>query len=360
MHFKFLLEDAILAKYSSEINIMMSNAIEVVTDALCGFVQMSLYEVVHLAIMSCVYGVVGFWLFLAICPTFFVLFLFWPLSLYHRLIAKPLSKTKRKIRLRKVLCDPSKLAEYETHNAFLSEMNKVGDLGIIPIDYAVMKYVGQQVPLVVQQEYNHATNNLKTKKEYAKKDSMRRWSWWFFLQDLIFLRTPAKLAIGLCMQVETQSPVFLAGMVKAFNGQLSNMLIYHALEECEHAAVTVHNLRKQTDLFHIWLGGLLKAVQDGLQFFYLPIAVAIGQPRLLLNPFKFVGDWLELMTTMMGIFSTLDDAQAQIWHPQPLEPARYERIMKEVEKVFLERDIAFEITEEAEYEIEVCENQKSK
>jgi len=296
MHFKFLLEDAILAKYSNEVMIMMSNAIEVVkpvvTDAVRGFVQMTLYDLVHLAIMSCVYGVVGFWLFMSLFPTIFTFVFFWPSALYHRLTAKPLTKTKRKIRLRKVLCDPSKLAEYKTQNSFLDELNKVGDHAATPIDYAVMKYVGEEVPLVVKQEYNHATNNLKTIKEYAKEDSLRRWSWWFFLQDLIFLRTPVKTAIGLCMHVETQSPVILAAMIKAFDRQLSNMLIYHALEECEHAAVTVHNLRKQTNLFHIWLGGLLKAVQDGLQMMYLPIAVAIGQPKLLLNPFKFVGDWL--------------------------------------------------------------------
>jgi len=354
---KFLL-DRDVSYYQTLLNFLRVDALAFVQTTAQTAFSMTASEWLLFLIWSLVYAFIGFHLFLIFFPPFGAVVFYWPMALYHRLTAKPLTKTKRKINLRKVKATPEQLAEFETDNVFISEMTRLGDRHAHIFDFCVMKYVGESVPLIQKQEHQHAMQNIKTFSEYNKTDEMQRWNWFLALKDWACLRSTEKFGVAMGLHIEATSPIAIYTIVKYCQEQTSAMLTYHALEECEHAAVTVHNLRKKTNLLYIWLTGIFKTVTDSMMLLFLPFAVIIGNPILILNPFKMFFDWCCYLHMMMGIFKNIEDARAQVWHPQPLEPARYEKFTKEMEEFFLKRGLDFEIIEQAEYEIDIVESKK--
>jgi len=116
------------------------------------------------------------------------------------------------------------------------------------VDYAVMKYVGKDVPLIVEQEYRHATMHHSAKTEIKDEEEVKRAkdssNLINFLRKFL-LRRGDRLGTLWCGAIEAANMygLFLNCLVN--NGRM-NIVKFHLFEEAEHASVTVNNLKRKT------------------------------------------------------------------------------------------------------------------
>lgn len=272
---------------------------------------------------------------------------------------RPKQKTSRTLFLRKLKQEGddvmSAMSGGEVSNPFLEEFLKLFMLFAHTVDYAVMKYVGSKVPLLVKQEYGHAKmHHQAVKKEKVEHgDSMGRWKWFLFLSDLFLLRVGKTIGTALCGYVEASSWVW--GIVPEcfpfvrFNGFMSDLMAFHALEEAEHAAVTLQELKPKSSVLVNLLLFPLAVVFHALYMLLPPFVCLLTQPVLLLQPKTYVHLLLYYLTFIPTFIITVL-AMMVYWLFPVVESGAlhafiYKRFLKQVER----RDIKFDVVAQEVY-----------
>lgn len=175
-------------------------------------------------------------------------------------------------------------------NPWKDEDNKFGIHVADHIDYAVMKYIGDDVPHVVEQEYQHAKMHHAAQAD--AKQEKEHMEWLVKTEPIlnfyrkIFLRRGDRFGTLLCGMAEAANiyGLFLQSLCASATG---NVMSFHLFEECEHASVTVQSLKKKTTaiervlLFPFWMA----------LYFLLLLAMPVKlleEPSLLLKPMTYV------------------------------------------------------------------------
>jgi len=234
------------------------------------------------------------------------------------------------------------MLEGVSSNIFYTEMNKMM-LKIVPIvDFSVMKYVGQDVPLIHEQEYAHAKMHRAGCKEEIKVDKMNRFDWLYWVMDLLYLRCGPLLGLTMCGLTESGS---VAGFytTSLFQGALTNLLLFHAFEEAEHSTLTVQCIGGKVNIMHRLLA-IPMALMGAFMFWWSPIFFRIGrEPSILLKPKTYS----DLIThCIMAVFCSTAFFLAVIvfWVFGFNESTyRYKSTYNKFKKMISEKNIQFEV-----------------
>lgn len=189
-------------------------------------------------------------------------------------------------------------------NPFVDEENKVflhiGDF----IDYAVMKYVGKEVPIIVEQEYLHAKlHHSAQASEPLEDEEHQKW----LEKNIPVFNLMRKLALRRGERIGT----IFCGMLEASNINslllqctlgfpAGNVMKYHLFEECEHAAVTVQTLKRKTYAIERFLALPFFVAMFSLSLIDMT-KVVLNEPSLLLKP----ATWYQLPMHMLKVIFAL-------------------------------------------------------
>lgn len=165
----------------------------------------------------------------------------------RNLIGAKRQPNRRKLQMRKLKNITGEfLAKGATHsNPLFKEDNFRFFVMADKIDFAVMKLVSTDVPLLAAQEHQHAKlHHLTTKVTPETNYFTTKWVEKVF--DAVYLRTPTWIMAGFCLLFESMTPIALwFGAVNPLSkGMYSNLMVFHGFEEIEHATVTVHYLKE--------------------------------------------------------------------------------------------------------------------
>lgn len=214
------------------------------------------------------------------------------LTVYEVTVAKwKIKYAERTLKMRKLTKDGGEMRKQDAklENPFYNDeddiMLHLGD----HIDYAVMKYVGDDVPMIVEQEYQHAQLHHEGQKqkledeEKAYEDFLKEQG--SFLNGIrkAMLRRSRRYGIQICGMVEASNAYGL--LFNALSGiTMGTLFQFHVFEEAEHAAVTVQNLKSKTTAierilaFPLYCAMILPGTVIGTPLTFL------RKPKLLLRP----------------------------------------------------------------------------
>jgi hypothetical protein len=159
------------------------------------------------------------------------------------------------------------------------------------LDYAVMKYVADDVRILSKQEGKHAVLHIAAMKQ-RKSDGepATRWKWLLFLSDLLMLRCGRALGVVLVTHIEAAAWAwfFIPLYLPCVNAGLPNLFVFHGMEEVEHGALTVQSLRKQTNPVFSLITFPIVVIVHFVLLLCPPIATIILHPQLLLKPKSYL------------------------------------------------------------------------
>lgn len=212
------------------------------------------------------------------------------INVLHKQLSSGRKLVSRTLLLREITSSPETMVTLkgqEHKNPFTAEFVVLFEFLSNVLDYAVMKYVGTDVAILSRQEGKHAVLHLAAMK-HRKNDGEGavRWKWFVSLADLLCLRCGRALGLVLVTHIEAAAwawffiPLYLP-FVKT---GLPNLFVYHGMEEVEHGALTVHSLRKQTNVLYSLLTFPVVVIVHIVLLLCPPISTLIMRPSLLLSP----------------------------------------------------------------------------
>jgi hypothetical protein len=152
----------------------------------------------------------------------------------------PITLTLRKLKVRG---DSMKGGETNP-NIFASEFNQLFIFVTATLDFGVMKWLDDKVPLLVEQEHGHAKmHNEATRKMHASR---------FVPLDKVFdvltLRSGRAIGSCMCLGFETISSIFFYTITASpfMPDYACDIMLFHFYEEVEHGVVTVNSFRPRT------------------------------------------------------------------------------------------------------------------
>jgi len=128
------------------------------------------------------------------------------------------------------------------------------------------------------------------KQRKGEGDPAVRWKWFTWLADLLLLRCGRTLGVSLALHIEAAAWAWFYYTVSLpfVSGSLPNLFVFHGMEEVEHGALTVQQLRKQTSIFLSLLTFPIVVVVHVVLLLSPPVSALILRPGLLLNPRIYV------------------------------------------------------------------------
>lgn len=220
------------------------------------------------------------------------------------------------------------------------------------IDYAVMKYVGDDVPMIVEQEYGHATMHHEAQKVELEEEENQKWleknhAQLNFFRKMI-LRRGERLGRLMCGVWEASN---LHGMMfQAMCGLSPGKIArFHFFEEVEHAAVTVQRLKQDTTAFERFLffplvcGMMLPAVPTAI---LPPIA---RDPSLLLKLETYPQMLAHTVKSIGGTFGFLLSVLLHYVLPFPIPQSLHDMTHAHFERMCKEAGIEWEVTKKVTY-----------
>lgn len=159
-------------------------------------------------------------------------------------------------------------------------------LGHVP-DYGVLKWTDGACPLLQKQEQQHAKLHLECQEAIRRSDdARRRWRWFAVLGETLLLRAGPWLGRTLVGHVEAGSTYwfYLAIRSPFCAGFADNLYIFHAMEEIEHAELTVQALQQRSSPILAAVTLPLTVVFEAIFFLLPPIVRLVAEPSLLLDP----------------------------------------------------------------------------
>jgi len=172
-------------------------------------------------------------------------------------------------------------------NPFFEEYNDLFLHITDVLDFGVMKYVGDDCPLLVKQEYCHSRFHNEGKKEKLDRNaSLKRFDVFRMIFDLLALRLGRDVGAATCLAVEV-------GAIDAFYGisamgtvkdQETDLVLFHYMEEAEHSALTVQSLKKKCPLYlRIVMFPLMMALYPLIFLLGPLLTIAFTRPSLFLD-----------------------------------------------------------------------------
>jgi len=200
----------------------------------------------------------------------------------------------RVLYLREITSPPSSmvtLSGQEHKNVFIAEFIVLFEYISNILDYAVMKYVGEDVKILSKQEGKHAVLHIAAMKQRKTEgEHATRWKWFLWLADFLLLRCGRALGISLVTHIEAAAWAwfFLPLYLPFVKTGLPNLFVFHGMEEVEHGALTVQSLRKQTNPIFSLITFPLIVIVHIVLLLSPPISAIIMHPGLLLSPASYI------------------------------------------------------------------------
>lgn len=167
-------------------------------------------------------------------------------------------------------------------DAFAREYNELHVALSQVIDYAVMKLLDQEVPILAQQEHGHAKMNHASMESSRKQGgSLFRWGWLLAFADLLLLRCGRPLSCLLCGAFESGAHTMWGLHSRLDPSFLTSCNAFHMMEECEHGVITTETLKKRTTLIDRTVTFPLAILVIIIVYLAPPIVLLISQPSLL-------------------------------------------------------------------------------
>lgn len=232
------------------------------------------------------------------CAAFAVLFIYGLLS--DNGVIRTITPVPVKLSIRKFKNFPS-TSHIPGANIFMTEFNDMFLALVHILDYAVMKYVGDDVKLLVEQEHQHAKMHLAgQKEEEIIGHGFTRFAPLDFIFRRLFLRMGRTLGLTLSLGLETSSSagfsVLFCMPFCGYGTQLTDVTVFHMYEEVEHGVVTVAQLRPQTN-FIVRVICFPVTVALWVAFVSVPVITrTLPRPMTLLNPMTYVDMAMYLLT----------------------------------------------------------------
>jgi len=259
----------------------------------------------------------------------------------------------RVLYLREITSPPSSMVSVEqSKNAFVAEFIVLFEFISNILDYAVMKYVGEDVSILSKQEGKHAVLHLAAMK-YRKTqgENATRWGWFLWLADFLLLRCGRVLGVSLALHIEAAAWCwFYVPVVSPFvKGGLPNLFVFHGMEEVEHGALTVHCLRKQTSILLSLLTFPLVVIVHIVLLLCPPLSAIIVRPQLLLLPQTYLDLVYYYITFGVGFIGSTFGQIAYCLLPFHESQAVYNKMQKDMEYEIKARNIKFNVLEKETY-----------
>eukprot|EP00931_Biecheleriopsis_adriatica_P093001 TRINITY_DN6674_c0_g1_i2.p1 TRINITY_DN6674_c0_g1~~TRINITY_DN6674_c0_g1_i2.p1 ORF type:complete len:276 (+),score=26.42 TRINITY_DN6674_c0_g1_i2:55-882(+) len=193
----------------------------------------------------------------------------------------------RTLCLRKLQSDSAGSLQGSTsHNIIAKEFSVLIDSISDVLDIAVMKYVGNSIPILSEQECQHAKMHREVQCEHASNgDNVYRWRWLNWIAQFFLLRCGAPLGISLCGHIEACAWVwFGVPLLTPICGFADNIYVFHGFEEIEHGALTVQCLGARSNLLIDWACFPLSVAFHFLLLLSAPVVVLLTKPGKYLHP----------------------------------------------------------------------------
>jgi len=171
-------------------------------------------------------------------------------------------------------------------NVYVTEFNTLFEFLSNTLDYAVMKYVGDNIKILSKQEEKHAVLHLQAKKQRKNEgETASRYNWFFWLADYLLLRCGPQLGIPLCLHIESAAWAwfYYPLMLPFVSKNLTNLFVFHGMEEIEHGALTVQLLRSKTSLLVSFLTFPIVLIVHIVLLLSPPIVLLIQHPYFIFN-----------------------------------------------------------------------------
>lgn len=132
-------------------------------------------------------------------------------------------------------------------NRFVKEFDELFLYITDVLDFVACKYIDSKaLPLLVQQEYNHARMHSANKIKHVLRFEPIRYAF-----DLLLLRAGKPIGLGLGCAIEIGTSAFIHTMLNqsVIPNVCSNATLFHLMEEVEHSCLTAGHLRPQVSWY---------------------------------------------------------------------------------------------------------------
>jgi len=241
------------------------------------------------------------------------------------------------------------------NNPFAAEFIVMFEYTAIIVDYAVMKYVGEDVRILTKQETKHALLHLAAIKQHkAKGEQATRWRWFVWLADFSFLRLGRAFGTSITLHIEASAWgwMYIPMALPFLKGSLSNLFVFHGMEEAEHGALTVQSLRKQTYPLVSLLTFPVVIVLHLMFLFLPPLVAIITRPSLLLLPRSYLDFVSYLLAFIPAFIGSTYGQIAYCLFPFRQNETFYNKMYDDYQAELKERKIAFNIVDQETYSIQ--------
>lgn len=300
------------------------------------------------------YFVVRFFFYCGL-TTDMIVILICVLTVYEVTVAKwKIKYDDRTLKMRKLTKTGGEMYKTsEVDNPFWEEEDRgflhIGD----HIDYAVMKYVGDDVPMIVEQEYQHAQLHHESQAQKLEDDAKayeetlkEQGAMLNGLRKMLLRRTQ-RFGILMCGMIEASNTYGL--LFTALLGfRPGTLFSFHVFEEAEHAAVTVQNLKKKTTAFERVLFFPLFCAFMLPQLVMFPILFA-KKPALLLRPKTYLEFPEYTMFKVLGLVGSITSVFLHWVLPVPQPAALHYAVHSVLEKRVRDCGLDWEIEKEVTY-----------
>lgn len=221
------------------------------------------------------------------------------------------------------------------------------------LDIAVMKYVGNGVPMISEQECQHAKMHREVQREHAGNgDSVHRWKWLIWIADFFLLRCGAPLGISLCGHIEACAWVWFGlPLMTPISGFANNIYVFHGLEEIEHGALTVQDLGAKSKILIDFASFPLSVAFHFLLLLSAPVVVLLVQPSKYLQPKTYL-DLSSYFCVFVPTFLLCIAAMILHWLLRlPESESRQTSFHAYFEKMLEERGVKFDIIKKERYDL---------
>jgi len=215
-----------------------------------------------------------------------------------------------------------------------------------------MKYVGDEVPMIVEQEYGHATMHHEAQKVEQEDEENQKWleknhNQINFLRKMILRRGErfGRLIAGIWEAGNLHGLLFQA-MCGCSPGKC---FLFHIFEEAEHAAVTVQCLKQNTTALERFLLFPLAVGMNLPAIFHAILPPLFKTPSLLLKAETYpqmLWHSIKVVFTMFGMYMSL------LLHwvlPIPIPQALHEMTHAHLERKCKEAGIEWKVTKKVTY-----------
>jgi len=168
--------------------------------------------------------------------------LLWDNGVSRQLRERPIT-----LALRRFHAPPSSHLD-PSSNSFAAEFNLLFLSCAHIVDYAVMRYVGNNLSILRQQESRHAKMHLaEIKLSEERGQPFRRFIPFQWFLDRLLLKSGRTIGLTLSLAIETAASIGFYTLARLpFCRHFSDLALLHMWEELEHGIVTAHHLRRQS------------------------------------------------------------------------------------------------------------------